>query len=255
MPTPTWNGATAGQQALAAQINNGLTTHAITYIANSAAFASQTTDGAASIGISATPPGGGFTRLAQSFATAAFTSTGWAGIYAKKVGNGCDLTLKLFTNTGSVPNAQQGTVQVTIPVDFWTTSTSVMFLPLPITGLSASTTYWLTLFAGDVNGNNAGDASNYIAVEKSNQVTGAATWGGASWTAQAYGFMFQVSNLTTAGQPRFVWEDNGAKWTFFGYNGSAQIAQVNEYCAAQGTGQVRSLRLVTYLLGQPTTVA
>jgi hypothetical protein len=118
-------------------------------------------------------------------------------------------------------------------------------VPLPITGLTASTTYHLVLIAGDTNGNNAGDASNYISIEKSNQASGASTYTSGTWTAQSYGFMYREFDQTVSGTLTAIWEDSGARWTWFGYDGSNNINAVNEYTVSQGTGQMRSVRTVT----------
>lgn len=208
---------------------------------------SQETDGAAAVAISGTPPAGGYTRIAQSFQTATAAATlavGYLGLYGKKVGNGCDLTIQLWTNSGGVPSAQQGTVEATLPADFWATSNGWVYVPLPVSGLSASTTYWVVLISGDVNGNNAGDASNYVDLEKSNQTSGAATYASSAWTAGSYGLMFREYDQTVSGSLTIVWEDAGARWTWLNWSG-AVLAGVDEYTVAQAAGQLRSVRTIT----------
>ena len=242
--------------AVAGQDNQFLGLHGISYLYAATKQASQETDGSALIGISAGPPASGFTRLAESFATGGGqTAVGYFGLYGKAVGNGCDLQAQLFTNSASKPTTQVGSTAVTLPADFWSTSNGWVYLPLPITGLSTSTTYHLVLIAGDTAGNNAGDASNYITLEKSNQSSGASTYAAATWTNQAYGFMYREFDQTVSGELTMVWEDAGVRWTWLGYDGSGNVSGANEYTIAQGTGKMRSLRTVTESSGYPTAVA
>ena len=260
MAAPNYEAATAGSgnPPLAQQINQFLGLHAISYLFAGVKQNSQETDGSAAIGISGTPPGGGFTRLAQSFViptVAGGTAVGYLGLFGKKVGSGCDLTLELFNSSASKPNTQVGTTSVTIPADFWTTSNGWLYAPLPITGLTASTTYFAVLIAGDVNGNNPGNATNYISLEKSNQVSGACTYAASTWSTAAYGFMFREYDQTVSGNLTFIWEDAGGRYTYFGYDGSNNMTAVNEYTIAQGTGQMRSVRAVTMSGDIPVSVA
>jgi len=237
-------------------VNQFLGLHATTYLYAATKQASQEVDGSAAIGISAVPPASGFTRLAESFATVvAQTKVGYFALYGKKVGNGCDLQAQLWTNSASKPSAQVGVTAVTIPADFWGTSNGWLYLPLPITGLTASTTYHIVLIAGDVNGNNAGDASNYISLEKSNQASGAATYAAATWTNQAYGFMYAEFDQTVVGDLTMVWADAGARWTYCAYDGSGNLSLVNEYTVAQGAGKMRSARTMTISSSEITAVA
>jgi hypothetical protein len=255
MATPTWLAGTAGQTIQAGQDNQFLGTHSVQYIYAGALKAQQYGDGAAAIGISAGPPASGFTRLAESFATiAGQTTLGYLVLYGKKVGNGCDLTVELYTNSSSKPNTQVGSTATTFPADFWTTSNGFIYIPLPITGLSASTTYHIVLISGDVNGNNAGDASNYIAIEKSNQASGASTYTASTWTAQAYGFIYVIFDLSSVPPLGFIYEDGGSRWTLlnWGLNG---LTNVNEYTLAQGTGQMRSVRTITSPGVTPTVIS
>ena len=246
MTTPNYLAATTGIAAAAGQANQFLGTHTITYLYAAVLQGSQSTDGSASIGISGTPPTGGFTRLAQQVATASGqTAIGYYVMNGEAVGNGCDLTATLYTNSSSTTGTQIGSTAVTIPAEFWTSgSVGATFWPLPISGLTASTTYQLVLTAGDVNGNHVGDASNYIALEKSNQSSGAAAYAASTWTAEAYGFMFGQWDQTVAGQLTMIWEDSGSRWTYLDWS-SGVLTGINEYTISQGTGKMRSVRVVT----------
>jgi hypothetical protein len=264
MATPTWLAGTTGQTILAGQDNQFLGTHAISYIYPGRSYSSQANDGSAAIGISAVPPASGFTRLAESFTTfSTQTTLGYLQLYGKKVGNGCDLTVELYTNSSSKPGAQVGLNATTFPAEFWTTSNGWVNIPLPISGLSSSTLYHVVLISGDVNGNNSGDALNYISIEKSNGASGASTYTTGTWTAQAYGFMY-IEWDNTPIPPNFltaIYEDAGARWTSFvwlrsavGGNGGV-LTGVYEYTISQGTGQMRSARTITLPGNTPTVVA
>jgi hypothetical protein len=179
-------------------------------------------------------------------------------MYLKKTGNGCDLSFSVYSNSSTVPGAAQtlsGSVTaVTLPADFITTSLAYVYVPLPVTGLSTSTTYWIVAKSGDINGNNLGDAGNYVTFEKSNQVTGAATYT-TTWATQSYGFMYSEFDQTSAALPlTMIYEDGGARWTYIGWSNN-KISSINEYTVSQGTGQMRSVRSITFPGSTPTVVA
>lgn len=206
--------------------------HAATYLYAATKQASQETDGAASVNLAAA--GTGFTKLAESFATVSGqTVAGYVGFQIKKTGNGCDATVELWTNSGTIPSAKQGTRTTTLPADFMATSIGWIYMPLPLTGLTASTTYHVVFAAV------GGDASNFLSLEKSNQASGASQFAAAVWTAQAYGFMYQEYDQALSGDLTIVDEDtNGPRWVWFVYT-SGLITKIYEY--TEGTRTVRTL--------------
>jgi hypothetical protein len=213
---------------------------------------SQEVDAAAGIGVANPVPASGFTQVAQSFTTGTtFTQVGYVGLFLKKTGNGCDLSLSICANSGGVPGAAQtltgGVTAVTLPADFVTTSLAWVYVPVPISGLAASTTYWIVASAGDVNGANDGDASDFITVEKSTQVTGAATFGTA-WASVAYGFMFRVFDQSFTDPLTLIYEDGGARWSYLSWDATSlsQVQTISEYTIAQVGGQMRSVRTASY---------
>lgn len=254
LATPTWLAATSSQLPQAAQVNQFLGTHAIQNLYAAVQTAGQTTAGAAATSTNAL-------WLAQSFTTAASqTAVGYVivpvsttttsgallaptalSLYANSVGAPSGSALASTTVTAEYANlATGGTNTVKIPV------------PLPATGLTASTTYWLVLAA-------AGNVSNSFTWFRSNQASGASTstTGTGSWSAQTYGFEFQVFDQTASGQLTCTWEDAGARWTASTYNAtSGALATYAEYTAGQtAAGYVQSYRSLAYSSGLLTKVS
>jgi hypothetical protein len=248
----TWKGAAATQPPLAAQANQFLGVHSLQNLYAAAQTAGQTTAGA-----SATTTNGLY--LAQSFATAGGqTAIGYVIVpVTTATASGASLaatTLSLYANAAGAPTgAALGSVTVTAEYANLAsagTNTVKVLYPLPVTGLTASATYWLVLAS-------AGNVSNSYSWFRSNQVTGASTSAtGSSWAAQAYGFEYQVFDQTVSGLLTATWEDSGARWTGTTYNGLAQIATLAEYTVAQGAAKyVQSFRTLTYSSGLLTKVA
>jgi hypothetical protein len=252
---PAWLGATPGQSPQAGQVNQFLGTHNIQYLYAAVQTAAQSTAGAA-----ATTTNGQF--LAQSFTTAGGqTAIGYVIVpVTTATTSGASLaptTLSLYANSGGAPTGA-ALVSATITAEYANllssgTNTVKVVYPLPATGLTASTTYWLVL-------SSAGNVSNSFSWFRSNQVTGASTSPtGSVWTGQAYGFEYQVFDQTTSGLQLCTWEDSGARWTSTTYNTAAginQLATYAEYTVAQGSNAyVQSYRAFTYSSGLLTKVA
>jgi hypothetical protein len=142
-------------------------------------------------------------------------------------------------------------VSVTVSAEYSYAAPSVMVVPLPVAGLTPSTTYWLV--AAPV-----GDAVNHYFWNKSNQASGSSTSpNGTAWTAQAYGLTFQVFDQSASGLLTCTWEDGGARWTWLAYNTTAGINQITEYAeytAAQNSSYVQSFRNFAYSNGLLTGV-
>jgi hypothetical protein len=115
--------------------------------------------------------------------------------------------------------------------------------------VTASTTYWIVTTA-------VGDPSDLYSWSKSNQVSGASTSAnGSTWTAQAYGLLYQVYDQSASGNLTHTWEDSGARWTGLTYNASNQITGLAEYTVAQASGYIEANRTLTYTSGSLTGVA
>ncbi|HTK65376.1 MAG TPA: hypothetical protein VL595_23500, partial [Pseudonocardia sp.] len=103
MSTPQWIAATSGQPPLAAQVNQFLGTHAITYVYTGAAFSSQTTAGSGTVNSNGQ-------WIAQSFTTGASTgSLGRVAPVLAVTGFPAPLTVQIRTNNAGAPS---GTVLV-----------------------------------------------------------------------------------------------------------------------------------------------
>lgn len=251
--TPTWLAATSGSQGVAGQVNQLLGTHAVTYLYAATLRASQTTAGSTS-----TSTNGLY--LAQSFATAAGqTAIGYVLVpVTTTTSSGANLattTLSLYASSGSAPTGSP-LVSTTLTAEYAYlasssgTATTSLIYPLPAMGLTASTTYWLVLAA-------AGNASQSYTWYRSNQTSGASTsTNGTSWTAQTYGFEYQVYDQTASGLQTATWEDSGARWTASTYTTTKELQTLAEYTAGQtGAGYLQSYRTATYSSGVLTGVA
>lgn len=234
MAAPSWLGATTGYNAYAGQVNQFLATHAVTYLYTAAEQASQGTAGSGGVNSDGL-------YIAQSFATtSAQTTTGYVVVTAKVTGSPAPLSVSVQATSAGAPSGT-ALVSTSLPKEFLTGSAAAVAVMLPVTGLSASTTYWIVASA-------AGDASDYFTWSKSNQTSGASTsTNGTAWSAQTYGLLYQVYDQTPAPPLAGTWEDSGARWTSLGYNGSGQLTSIGEYTAGQSAaGYTASNRALSY---------
>lgn len=238
--TPVWQAATLGQPTLAAHPNQFIGTHVVQPQYTAVQTAAVNTVGATSTSSSGT-------WLAESFTTAVGqTSIGYVITSLRSnTTSGTVLsptTLSLYANSAGAPTGSPlATVTVTTEYAFNAVLSTLQPYPLPVTGLTASTTYWLVSPA-------AGNATNHYSWFRSAAVSGASTSpNGTTWTAQAYGFQYEVFDQTPSGQLTTTWEDSGARWTVFTYNGSGLPATFAEYTAGQtSSGYLQSVRSFTY---------
>lgn len=238
--TPTWQAATAGQAPLAGHVNEFLGTHTASILYAGVQTAAVITSGAISTNTNGT-------WLAQSFTTAAGqTAIGYVIIPLRTAStSGSTLaptTLSLYANSGGAP-AGSPLVSTTLTAEYATTGTLNTFntYPLPVSGLTASTTYWLVTPAA------GGSSDHYNWYRSAAASTASTSANGTSWTAQAYGFRYQVFDQTPDGPVTCTWEDGGARWTVLGYNATQQPTSYAEYTAGQtAAGYLQSLRTLTY---------
>lgn len=233
----TWQAPTTGQPPLANHVNQFLTTHASTIIYAGTVRSSQTTAGSGSVSTNNT-------WLAQSFTTAGGQTTiGYVSLQlADSTSSGALLpptTVSIYTNSAGSPGT--ALVSTTVTAEYTFHGPLNLLIPLPITGLSAATQYWIVVKASTVG------TGNY-SLNKSNQVSGASTSpDGSTWTAQAYGFLYQVFDLTATGARQFDYSDNGARWTWYSYNTNGSFNNITEFTAGQTTsGYLQSFRTAIY---------
>lgn len=242
MNAPVWLGATTGQPGQAGQVNQFLAAHAVTYLY-------QGTQKSAQINASAGAPASNGLYLAQSFSTAGGqTVTGYVMVYAAVTGSPAPWVISLQSDNSSAPS---GTVlsSAAVPKEFVTGIGGWVSVPLPATGLTASTRYWIVATA-------VGDSSDKYTWQKSNQVSGCSTsTNGTTWNAQAFGLMYQVYDQTLTLPLAGTWEDSGARWTWLSYT-SGLVTGLQEYTAGQtANGYTAANRVLSYSSGILTGVA
>lgn len=246
--TPTWQAATAGQPARAGHVNQLLATHQVQVLYAGVQTAAQSATGTGNVTTNGT-------WIAQSFTTASGqTSIGYVVAYISSGGafSGSQLgptTLSLYASSGGAPSGSP-LASVTMTAEYVQGAPLLVTFPLPVTGLAASTTYWLVLAP-------AGDATYAYTWFKSTQTSGASTsTDGTTWTAQGYGLVFEVYDQTASGLLTATWEDAGARWTWTGYvTGTNQVQQYAEYTVGQtASGYMQSLRNFSYSNGLLTGV-
>lgn len=231
MATPNWIGASNGSPQLAAQVNQLLGTHAITYLYSGASGGGQTT-----LGSGGTNTNGLY--IAQSFTAIATYNLGRVvlGFNTLTGTPTAPLTVSIQTNSGSAPSGT-ALITTTVPVQNLVSNVSI---PVPCS-LTNATTYWIVLTP-------AGDASDFATWLKTNQSSGASTSAnGTTWTAQTYGLYYALWDQSAIPPLHHTWEDGGARWTTLALNGLSAPTSLQEYTVAQVAGDyVYSSRAMTY---------
>lgn len=243
MPTPTWDGASAGFATQPGQVNQLLTGHNSVWV-----YSGSTVQASALIGNSMYITSAS-QYLAQVFTTgSAQTAISQVQVQISTVGGSpitatiTPLVLSLYASAGGLPTGSalasaSLTEQSVYSAPFWVS------LPLVAT-VTPSTTYQLVISA-------AGTGTAYYVWQESNLGSGASTSpDNSTWTQQAYGFMFQVyDNSGTTGPLLSMVDDGGARTAQFTYT-SGQMSTITEFAQTQnGAGQTQS-RTFTYSSGQ-----
>ena len=250
---PTWQGATSGVAGAAAQVNQFLASHTSQYL-----YAGSQTTSVVTSGAAATSTNGLW--IAQSFTTAVGqTAIGYIqGPISTTTTSGASLaptTLSLYASSGVAPTGSP-LVSTTLTAEYAYLSTAngntntFTIYPLPITGLTQSTTYWLVLQSTASVG-----AFTWF---RSAATSGASTsTNGTTWTAQTYGLRYSTFDQTASGNMTCTWEDAGSRWTASTYNSTTgALATYAEYTVSQGSAQyVQGYRTLSYSSGLLTKVA
>lgn len=241
MATPPWLAASAGYKPQPGQVNQMLGAHPSSWIyTGNVVQASEETGSGLYVSTASQ-------YLAQSFVTAAAQTTiGVAYLQISTVGGSpinatiTPLTVSLYASAAGLPT---GAALASGTVGEVAVYSGAFWLPVPIaaSGLTPSAVYWLVVEP-------AGSSSAYYAWQRSNQSSGAAlSSNGSSWSAAAYGFMYQVHDLTgTIWPPRFLVDDGGARTTAFTYNTAGQLATITEQVVSQSGAVQYSQRTLTY---------
>lgn len=160
------------------------------------------------------------------------------------------LTVGIYADAGGEPTGSalaSGSLAETAvyAAPFW------VVVPLPVTGLTASTAYHVVVGA-------AGTSSTYYVWQNSNQTSGASTSPDfVAWTDQSFGFMFRVYDQTATGGSliNYVIEDNGVRWTQYGYDATNEVTTITEYTIDQtGNGSFSTSATLSYTGGFLTGV-
>jgi hypothetical protein len=244
---PTYLAASPGSNAAAGQVNQFLGAHNASIIYSGAAGNAQATGA----GVFQSTSG---TWLSQQIATVSGQTTlAYVLVQVSVVGGSPTLALvpslsvALYSDVGGLPGVSLASASVSgqyvYSQPFWVT------VPLAATGLSPSSTYHLVLAA-------AGTAGHYYTWQQSNQTSGAATGSdGVNWALGSFGFMYQLFQQGTGGQPQFLWEDSGQRWVQLSYNALGQLTGIAESTGSQAGGVFSSTRSLTYTNGLLTGVA
>jgi hypothetical protein len=246
--TPNWQAATSGSAANAGHVNQFLGTHNSNIIYTGTQTAVQSTAGSGSTHSDTV-------YIAQSFATTASQTTiGHVTInVGSTTGSGSNLaptTVGIYANSAGAPTGS-ALVSTTITAEYAFNGPAALVIPLPVTGLSISTTYWIVLGI-------AGNSTYYYGWSKSNQVSGTSTsTNGTTWSAQAYGSLYAVYDLTASGRLVATWEDSGNRWVWYSIDGTTQqLTQLAEYTAGQtSSGYLQSFKSLTYSGNAVTVVS
>jgi hypothetical protein len=252
MPTPTWQAPTSGSVALAAHGSQLLGTHGFQSLYTATQRAAVVTNGAT---VTTTAS----TFLAESFTTAVGQTTiGYVTVpVTASTSTGTTTsttTLGVFANSAGAPTGS-AISSTTLTAEYaWNAAGSgsqnvLVTYPLPTTGLSASTQYWLVLGSTSSTGN--------YSWFRSAAASGASTSpDGTTWTAQAYGFRYAVFDQTVSGPLVSTWEDSGARWTVTTYRTNGEINTFAEYTAGQtASGYLQGFRTLSYTTNALTGVA
>jgi hypothetical protein len=244
MATPAWLAATAGQRPQPGQINQLLASHSVTWIySGNVLQAGQTTGTGLYVSTAAQ-------YLTQEFTTgAAQTAIGNVHLQISAVGGSpvtaaiTPLQVALYASSAGLPTGP-ALAATTLAEQYVYSGSVLLSVPLGATGLTPSTPYQIVVAA-------AGTGTSYYAWQRSNQTSGAATSpDGVTWTAQPYGLMFEVLDLSgTTGPPLYAIEDSGARVAHLTYNTAGQLAGITESTAAQGGGSLYSTRTLSYSNG------
>lgn len=240
MTSPAWIAATSGQAPLAAHVDQFLVSHASTYLYTGTQQGGQTT-----LGSGSTASNGLY--MAQQFTAGSSFSLGRIVLYLALTGAPATTAVSIQTSSGGAPS---GTVLVstTLPPAMVPASAATVSIPVPCS-LTSGTGYWIVVTA-------AGDASDFYAWSKSNQVSGASTsTNGTSWTGQGYGFYYSYWDQSAVLPLVHDYDDAGARWTTWAWSGGLPTS-LQEWTAGQtASGYLSSSRTLSYSGGELVSVA
>lgn len=242
---PAWLAAAAAQPAQAGQINQFLGAHPAKLLYQATLTDSQTTAGSGS-----SLSNGQY--IAQKFTTGSSqTAVGYAACFITPTAAHPTATLQMsiYASSAGAPTGAP-LITVTATIEYVVFAPQYVVFPLPLSGLTSSTVYFLVIAPAGV------DATHCYQWSKSNQASGTyLSANGTTWAAQTYGSLFKVYDQSTVQPLVATWEDSGARWTWMQYNASGQLTELSEYTAAQGGGYLQSNRVFSYTNNVLTGIA
>lgn len=249
---PTYAAAVVGQPGGAGSVNQFLVPHDAEFTYASAAVSSSQTTGIAKYD---TTQG---QYLSQTFTTGASqTAISEVWLQVSTVGGNAltnsitPLTVGIYADsagepTGSALGSASLVETAVYASGFW------VIIPLPVSGLTASTTYHLVVSP-------AGTSSAYYVWQRNNQAGGGSiSTDFVIWTDQTFGYMYKIFDQTaTPGSLlQYVVEDGGLRWIQYTYNAQNLVSSITEYTVDQtGTSSVSYTRNLTYTNGLLTGVS
>lgn len=247
---PVWLAASAGSAGLAGHVNQFLTSHDALII-----YSGNFIDGTVGTGAGAISTAG--TWLAQSFHMGVDQTTVGSVVVPIRTATTnpallAPTTLSIYADESGAPGGLP-LVTLTFPVEFvsGTPLTQLFTYPLPVSGLTPDTTYWLVTPA-------AGDTTNHYNWYQSSDTSGASTsTDGVTWTPQAYGLQVELYDQTRVLPIYCTWEDDGQRWTATepGSDG-AESSRYSTFTAGQSaSGYLFSMVFASYSAGLPTGVS
>jgi hypothetical protein len=247
---PTWLGATAQNPGNSGQVNQFLAAHNANYV-----YTGGVLQASATTGISVYDSTDN-TWLSQSFvAGSSQTTLGSVLLQISTVG-GSPVTdtigllqVALYADSSGFPTGSP-LATISVPETYVYSSPFWVSMPLVAASITPGATYHIVVMA-------VGTVTNYYAWQQSNTGGGAATSpDGVSWTAQAYGLMYQVYDLSGTTLPvLLIYEDDGTFWTAFTYNTNGTLATVEQFAVTQSGGALQSSGTLAYSNGLVTGVS
>lgn len=243
MPSPTWYAAKAGQRGNSGQVSQMLLSHNTQFVYHGTEFSSQATTGSGTVT-------GTSLYVAQTFTTGSSTTTiGRINLTGFVTGAPSLLTLTIQANNGGVPSGAP-LVTTMVPTSWLNTSNNTYTFPLPCTGLTVSTQYWIVVSW-------TGTTGNVYTFTQSNQTSGALTsTNGSTWTTQAYGILYGVYDQTLSLPLIHTWEDDGNRITWLPTNAAGYIGSLEEFTQdPSGASGLYSFRNITYSGSFPVSIS
>jgi hypothetical protein len=248
---PVYKAAVVGGPGNAGGVNQSLVPHSATAIFDSAVLTAGQSTGT---GVYTTTEAQYLSQQFQTTATQTTISEVWVQVSVvggSAITNVIDpLTVGIYADAGGEPIGSalaSATVSETSVYSsgFW------VVVPLPVTGLSSSTSYHVVV-------NAAGTSTSYYVWQNNNQTSGGSISPDfVAWTDQTFGFMYRVYDQTSTGGSLMTYlvEDSGARWTKYGYDGTNELTTIDEYTTDQtGNGSFTSSRTLSYTGGFLTGV-